>query len=192
MKKYILGVFLVALVGGGYIWSVFSRDEDELEEMTTATLTKNFDEVTFLVSGVPITLVDGVATATTNLDGASETVVRYFGNVLEHDIDGDGAQDAVFLVTQETGGSGTFFYAVGALKRDEGYLGTSAVYIGDRIHPQTITPGDGREVVVNFAERLPTEPMAARPSMGRSLYLLLDTEKLEFGEVVKNFEGERR
>ena len=188
MKKYIFGVLLVLFVVSGYAWNVyFLGDEDLSKEVTFA---KEFTEVTFMVSGVPVTLLDGVATATTNLGGASETILRYFGNQHMHDIDGDGEDDVVFLVTQETGGSGTFFYAVGALKRGEEYLGTHAVFIGDRIHPQTITSGKGREVVVNFAERLPTEPMTAQPSVGRSVYLLLDTETLEFGEVVQNFEGE--
>jgi hypothetical protein len=136
------------------------------------------------------TLTDGVAEAQTALGGESMTTIRYFGNELFHDVDGDGEEDVVFLVTQETGGSGTFFYAVGALKRGEEYVGTHAVYLGDRIAPQSTTAGEGRQVVVNFAERAPGEPMTASPSIGTSMYLLLDVDTLEFGEVVQDFEGE--
>ena len=109
---------------------------------------------------------------------------------MSHDIDGDGLEDMVFLITQDTGGSGTFFYAVGALKRDGGYEGTHAVYIGDRIAPQSTEKGEGRQIVINYADRKPGEPMSARPSVGKSLRLLLGLDSLEFGEVVQNFEGE--
>lgn len=155
-------------------------------------LPKDFKEVTFTISGEAITLKNGVAKAITALGGASITTVRYFGNEVAHDIDGDGKEDVVFLITQDAGGSGTFFYAVGALKREGGYVGSHAVFLGDRIAPQTTEKGEGRMVIINYADRAPGEPMTARPSIGKSLYLLLDPETLEFGEVVQNFEGEER
>jgi hypothetical protein len=175
----------IALVGGYFALQTRNEGQEEV-------LAQDFKEVTFTISGTPVTLKDGVAEARTALGGESKTVIRYFGNTLTHDIDGDGEEDVFFLITQETGGSGTFFYAVGALQRDGGYIGSQAVYLGDRIAPQTTGPGEGRIVIVNFAERAPGEPMTARPSMGRSLYLLLDPETLEFGEVVQDFEGEER
>lgn len=151
---------------------------------------KDFKDIEFYISGTPVTLEGGVATARTSLGGESETIIRYFGNELFADIDGDEREDVVFLVTQETGGSGTFFYLVGALNRLEGYVGTHAVYIGDRIAPQNITKGEGRVVVVNYADRAPGESMVTPPSVGKSLYLLLDAENLQFGEVIQDFEGE--
>ena len=180
-------IAFVILIGAFFVLNSYIYNEKQGEG-----LPKDFKEVTFTVSGEPVTLKDGVAEAVTALGGASKTVIRYFGNEVAHDIDGDGVEDMVFLITQETGGSGTFFYAVGALKRDDGYIGSRAVYIGDRIAPQTTEKGDGRMVIVNYADRAGGEPMTARPSVGKSLYLLLDVETLEFGEVVQNFEGEER
>lgn len=188
MRKIFIGIVGIAILIGGF----FALNSYIYKEKQGEGLPKDFRDVTFWVSGEPVTLVNGVAQAQTALGGASITTIRYFGNEIIHDIDGDGIDDVVFLITQETGGSGTFFYAVGALKRDSGYTGTHAVYVGDRIAPQNISKGEGRQVIVNYADRAPGEPFTTPPSVGKSLYLLLDPKILEFGEVVQNFEGESR
>lgn len=195
MKKILLSiiVLIAILVGGFFVLNSYIYNEKQGEQNDALPEKfEDFKEVTFWISGEPVTLIDGVAQAITSLGGTSETVVHYFGNEVKHDIDGDGVEDIVFLITQETGGSGTFFYAVGALKRDTGYTGTHAVYIGDRIAPQTTEKGEGRQIVVNYADRAPGEPMTAQPSVGKSLWLLLDVDSLQFGEVVQGFEGEER
>lgn len=189
MRKYLLAIagIAVVLVGGFYALNSYIYSEKQGEG-----LPYDPKQALFFVSGEPVELRDGVAQAVTDLGGASATTIRYFGNELSHDIDGDGVEDVVFLVTQETGGSGAFFYAVGALKREDGYLGTHAALIGDRVAPQTVEAGEGRAVVVNYADRAPGEPMSAQPSVGKSLTLLLDPATLQFGEVVRDFEGESR
>lgn len=103
---------------------------------------------------------------------------RYFGNEIRKDLDGDGQEDIAFLVSQNTR-----FYLAGALSRDDGYKGTSLVMLGDNVHPQNTESGPGRDVIVNLADER---------GVGKSLYLRLDQENLEFGEVVQNFEGETR
>jgi len=153
-------------------------------------LPSDYKNITFILDRQLVTLEDGVYEMEAAPGSASKQVVRYFGNEVMHDIDGDGDEDVVFLVTQETGGSGTFFYVVGALKTDTGYEGTQALLIGGRIAPQTTEGGVGRQVVVNYADRAPGEPMSTQPSVGKSLYLLLDKDTGQFGEVVQGFEGE--
>ncbi len=179
----ILGLIII-LIGAFFALNSYIYNEKQ------GDLPQDFKEVTFSLSGEPVTMKDGIATVPTTLGGASISTLRYFGNELTHDIDGDGKDDVVFLITQESGGSGTFFYLVGALKRDTGYIGTQAVLIGDRISPQTTEKGGGRIVIVNYAERKAGEPMTTSPSVAKSLYLLLDTQTLAFGELVQNFEGE--
>lgn len=116
MKKIFIFLIVLAVLIGGF----FALNSYIYKEKQGEGLPKDFRDITFWVSGEPVTLVNGVAQAQTALGGASITTIRYFGNEVTHDIDGDGVEDVVFLITQETGGSGTFFYVVGALKRDEG------------------------------------------------------------------------
>jgi len=93
-------------------------------------------------------------------------------------------------VTENSGGSGTFFYVVGAIKEEEGYRGTQAMLLGDRISPQSIEAAEGTQVVINYADRNPGEPMSTVPSVGKSMYVLYRSTTNDFGEVVQDFEGE--
>lgn len=116
--------------------------------------------------------------------------VKYFGNEVITDVNDDKLEDIVFLITQESGGSGTFFYVVVALNTGDGYIGSHAMFIGDRIAPQTTEKGDGRMVIVNYADRAPREPFTSKPTIGKSMWILFDSKSMQFGEVVKDFEGE--
>lgn len=153
---------------------------------TRPRLSPDVQHLSFFISGTRVTLQSGTAIARTSLGGNADTTIRYFGNEVSQDLDGDGREDTAFLITQETSQGITYFYLVGALLREGGYQGTHAVLIGDNIAPQTTNRGEGRTVIVNYAER------AEGASIGRSLYLLLDPKTLEFGELVQDFEGESR
>ena len=150
----------------------------------------------YVIEGQRIKLADGLAEADTSPGSASRIVTRYFGNELKTDLNGDGREDVVFLLTQQRGGSGTFFYAVAALNTTAGYLGSDGYLLGDRIAPQTTVvsrnPRHKNVIVVNYGDRRPDEPMTARPSVGKSVYLKLDAETVRWGIVVPDFEGESR
>lgn len=147
-------------------------------------------DATYRIGGESVTLNNGVSEVETAFGSASKKVTKYFGNEVTHDFDGDGREDTAFLLTQQTGGSGTFFYVVVALNKADGYLGSDGLFLGDRIAPQTTNMGNGNVIVVNYAERKPGEPFTTQPSMGKSIWLLLDPETMQFGEVAQNFEGE--
>jgi hypothetical protein len=125
----------------------------------------------------------------------AKIITRYFGNDLITDLNNDGRDDIVFLITQETGGSGTFYYVVSAINTVNGYIGSDGYFLGDRIAPQTINnsqnPKHKNVVVVNYADRKEGEPMIAQPSVGKSAYLKLD-ENNRWGVVMADFEGESR
>lgn len=182
MKK----VFLIVILAIGILAALFfALNAYIYSEKQGDGLPQDFKEVTFTISGEPVSLMDGTAQVRTTLGGDALTTITYFGNEVSHDVDGDGTQDMVFLVTQETEAGNEYFYLVAALKRSDGYIGSQAVLVGDQIKPQSTDVGEGRSVIVNYVEEV-------RPTMGKSLYLLLDAETLEFGELVQNFEGESR
>jgi heat shock protein HslJ len=115
----------------------------------------------------------------------SDTVVttRYFGNEVEYDFDGNGTMDAAFIVTQDTGGSGTFYYVVAALNTPEGYVGSNAVFLGDRVAPQStrMNPDTPGVIEVAFVDRAPGEDFSVVPSIGKSIQLTLDTQTMQLG-----------
>lgn len=140
----------------------------------------------YTIAGQKVTLKHGV----------SEKGVRYFGNDLQHDLNEDGRLDTVFFITHETGGSGTFYYIVARLDTTNGPVGSDAVFLGDRISPQTITLDEGKTtqgtnrknvIVANYVERNPGESFVVPPSVGKSMWLKLDPETMQFGEVAQGY-----
>ncbi len=131
----------------------------------------------FTIDGTTVVLRDGVSETASAPGSASNVVTRYFGNEAVGDLTGDGQPDRAFLFTQETGGSGTFFYAVVALKQGDTYITTNAFLIGDRIAPQSLViPQNAQELQVNYAERRPGEAMTVAPSQGATLLLKVTPE----------------
>ncbi len=137
----------------------------------------NYKDLTIDIEGRQITLVNGLSEMPAAPGSASKIVTRYFANEATGDLNGDGTLDTAFLVTQNSGGSGTFFYVVAALKGKDGYAGTNAVLLGDRIAPQTTEFRDGN-LIVNYADRKPGDPMTTSPSVGASKYLKVVDGKL--------------
>ena len=101
-----------------------------------AVAAKDEKNAEYIIDGQRVKLVNGVAEMEAAPGSASKITTRYFGNEVRSDMNGDGREDIAFLLTQQTGGSGTFFYAVAALKRGDRYIGSKAVLLGDRIAPQ--------------------------------------------------------
>ncbi len=187
-KYLVVIVFLVMLTAVGLgAYSIFTDMKSPTETNTDAA---NHQNATYTLEGRTVTLVDGFAQIETAQGAASKDTVRYFGNELVKDLDGDGDDDIAFLITKETGGSGTFFYAVVGVNDGGNYRGSDALFLGDRIAPQTTESGEGNSFIVNYAERAPGEPMTAQPSVGKSVRVLLDAETLTLGEWVRDFEGE--
>ena len=146
--KTILGLAVaVAVIGAGYY--LYTHKETAKQSA-------------FMINGEQITLVDGKYEQESAPGSASKTTTTYFGNEAQGDFDSDGVPDSAFIVTQSTGGSGTFFYLATT-------LGGEAVLLGDRIAPQSTNYIDGK-IIVNYADRKAGEPMTTAPSVGVSKY----------------------
>lgn len=126
---------------------------------------------TYLIDGQQVTLNNGVSEREIPPGSANKEVVRVFGTPQKGDLDGDGIDDYAMLISQEGGGSGTFYYvAVGLADNISGkILGTNSIFLGDRISPQNISVNNG-VILVNYADRKEGEPMSTQPSVGVSKY----------------------
>lgn len=180
MLKYLVGlVVIIAILFGGFF---FINNFIYQEKQATSENSSDYKDVRFTIAGQPAKIGEGGVT--------------YFGNEAKGDLNGDMIPDIAFLVTHEPGGSGTFYYLVGAIQNsDNTYRGTHAVFLGDRIAPQTteyhgFSGLSGGYIIVNYADRKFGEPMTGVPSEGKSIWLKLDPETMQFGEIVQDFEGE--
>ena len=136
----------------------------------------NPKNATYDIDGSKITLQNGVWESDSNEGSATIKTINYFGNELRTDINGDSTEDTVFLVT-ETIENNILYYLVVALNKENGYEGTNGVLLGDRIAPQT-TEWRNNEIVVNYADRNPGEPMSKKPSVGISRYFKIENSTL--------------
>ena len=136
--------------------------------------------VTFLIDDQPVTLINGRAEQPAAPGSATKQVTAYFGNQVVLDLNNDGQPDVAFLLTQESGGSGNFFYVAAALKTADGYQGINAIFLGDRIAPQStvVDPATPDQFIVNYADRKASDPMAAQPSVGVSRTFKVDNGSL--------------
>lgn len=130
----------------------------------------------FTLGGKSITLVNGIS-ETPIEDASAMMTTRYFGREATGDLNGDGLQDHAFMITRTTGGSGTFYYVVVALRTSEGYETTNAFLVGDRIDPQSMEI-HARELHVNYADREVDEPMTAQPSEQKVLLLKVSSNRV--------------
>lgn len=144
---------------------------------------------TYLIDEKPVTLVGGRTEIASAPGSASRNSVFNFGEPVYGDIDGDGDQDAVLLLVNETGGSGTFYYATLAINVNGSYRGTDTILLGDRIAPQTYY-FQGNKAIVNYADRPFGAPFTTQPSEGKSLYLQYDPSNFRLIQVAVDFEGE--
>ena len=179
MKTILIWVVavIVVIVGGFYALNAYIYNEKQGDGGAVA----DYKKATYMINAQPVYLGEGG--------------VAYFGNEIAADLDLDGDEDKAFLITQQPGGSGTFYFLVGAINFDGTYKGTNAMLIGDRIAPQTtefkLLPAPyGARVIVNYADRAPGEPFTTKPSVGKSIYAKYLASTNDFGEVVQDFEGE--
>ncbi len=179
----------IAMLGQAAPYQVSDQEllllDDEGKTLATFTqmlaLTgKDPQNATYLIDGETITLVDGVSEVEEAPGSAMKQVTRFFGNAVEIDLNGDGALDSAFLLEQESSGSGIFYFVVAALNSPDGYMGTNAIFIGDRIAPQNlmIAPDNPAQFIVNYADREADEPMSAQPSVGVSRWFKLQDDTL--------------
>ena len=166
MNKQILywaiGALVVIL---GFLFLMFY-----LANKSADGLSASLKDATYVVNGQSVTLVNGKSVVPAAPGSAMQVTTQYFGNEAKGDVNEDGVPDTAFILTQNSGGSGTFYYAVVALSVSGGYAGTNGILLGDRISPQTTEIKDGL-VVVNYADRKAGEAMTVAPSVGVSKYL---------------------
>jgi len=133
--------------------------------------------ITYRIDDVEIQLRDGRFEVSAAPDSAAMVTATVFGAPAYGDLDGGGNADAALILVYQTGGSGTFYFVAAAVNGAEGYQGTNVEFLGDRVIPRAIRIQD-RTVVVNFADRAPSEPMAATPTIDVTRYAYLNGDSL--------------
>ena len=134
-------------------------------------------EATYLIEKQVVQLVQGRAETQAAPGSASRVTTAVFGKVVYGDLDADGHDDAALFLVHDPGGSGTFYYVAAAIVKKGSYRGTNAVLLGDRVAPQSIQIRNG-VIVAAYNDRRSDQPMAAVPTIDKTIYLTLKEEHL--------------
>lgn len=169
IKKLLTGLVIIVVAGLAYA-SIKRGAEQEGPAFDPQNTSYTIDGSTF-------TLINGELEIDVVPGSASKIVTKIFDSI-KGDLNGDGKEDAALIITQNSGGTGTFFYATAAINTNTGTKGTNAILLGDRIAPQNIRITNG-EIEVNYAVRKEGEPMTARPSVGVTKRFVVNGEILE-------------
>lgn len=173
-KQLVVLVLLVTILAGWYVFS----SRDQLVPISPEKGATDYKNASYVLMERTFTLKDGRAEVSVSENSATKEVVEIFGNEARGDLNDDGLEDIAFILRHLGGGSGVFYYAVAALQAPGGgYRGTNGLLLGDRIAPQTTEIRNGI-LVVNYADRAPTEPFSTPPSIGVSLYGYFDGNRL--------------
>ena len=135
-----------------------------------STITFDPQNATYVIENVAVTLINGKAESNNQ---NTKTTTKIFGDPTIGDLNGDAKNDAAIMITQDMGGSGTFYYVAAAINTNSGARGTNAVFLGDRIAPQNIEIKNS-QIIANYADRNPGQAMSTEPSLAVSTYLSLD------------------
>ncbi|HRH22149.1 MAG TPA: hypothetical protein PLJ58_03015, partial [bacterium] len=135
MDKKIVGpvvvVGLVILGAGYFIYQ--AKAPVVVPEVSVVSETKpvlgDHKNASYDIDGKSVTLVNGRAESALGVDSASKLVTQYFGNEVRADFNDDGHEDVAFLLTQNSGGSGTFYYVVAWLSAGDAFKGTNAILL---------------------------------------------------------------
>jgi hypothetical protein len=134
-------------------------------------------DTVYWIEGSEIPLNNGRFEMPAAPGSAAMVTATVFDSPAYGDLDGGGDIDAAVILVYQTGGSGTFYYIAAAIKRADGYQGTNAILLGDRVIPQAVRI-QNRVIIVDFMDRGPAEPMAATPTINVRKYAYLDGDNL--------------
>ncbi|MGD8716650.1 MAG: Gmad2 immunoglobulin-like domain-containing protein, partial [Desulfobacterales bacterium] len=134
--------------------------------------------ISYRIDGKEVDLINGRSEKEAAPGSVSKITTAVLGNPAVGDLNDDGRQDAALILFQNSGGTGTFIYAAAAINRNDGYHGTNAEFLGDRITVDRVSIRNG-VIVVEYRDRRSNEPMAAKPSVPRSAYFIFQNGELQ-------------
>jgi heat shock protein HslJ len=144
---------------------------------------------TYVIGDQKITLVNGFAETSAVPHSSTKITTEVWGTPEFADLNGDGQEDAALILIHSSGGSGTFYYVAAAIRYADGYHGTSAVLLGDRIEARNIDISNNR-ITVEFLDRARSDAFSAPPSVPMKQLVIYDCDTKQLAQVVREFAGE--
>jgi len=128
---------------------------------------------TYRIENQSVALSHGRAEVPAAPGSAARVITTAYGEPVFGDLNRDGRDDAALFLRRETGGTGTFYYIAAAIFAEDGFEGTNAVLLGDRVVPQVLCIQNGL-ISVKYKGREMGQPMSEKPSILKTMTLGID------------------
>lgn len=127
----------------------------------------------------PVQLTDGAYEGEPFVEGgASRPRVAFIEPYAFGDLNGDGVDDAVVLLVENSGGSGVFVYLAAVLNRDGEPENVDTQLLGDRAQIQSLTVSDG-QISVTMVTHGPNDPFCCPTQEVEQIYELQEDKLLQ-------------
>lgn len=182
----ILIVILAVILVGVLLMTKNTNVDEALVSESSPTPTQTAQQMTpgidplnatYDIENQNVTLVNGVNEEQIP-NSSTKIVTQVWGEPVATDIKGNEVSNPALILTQDPGGSGTFYYAAAAVKKQDGYYGTNGVLLGDRVAIQNQEIMADGTIVVNYAIRPEGAPMSDQPSEAVSKYFKIEETQL--------------
>lgn len=170
MKRVLLLLILIAIGAG--LWFFAQRDNPEpIDINNTGTTSEGKPDPlngTYTFEGgeesYEVTFKDGSAKriGTGPLQTSFETEITVYKDF--GDLNADGKEDAAIIIGETSGLSAIPLYVAAYVSGPIRYNGSNAIFLGDRIQPESIDINNGIITVV-YLDRDEDEPLAAEPTV---------------------------
>lgn len=134
----------------------------------------------------PVTLVDGRFEGEPFVPGAATrpVVTLVPGTMAQGDLDGDETDEAVVVLTSDSGGSGVFIYLAVVRESDGEPDNMATLSLGDRVRVTALSIDDGK-ILAELVEHGPNDPMCCPTSEAQREWLLQDGELVELKPIAE-------
>lgn len=162
MRKFLVLILIIGVAYGLY-WYKTTKDI-EVVEIAPIVSKPDIANASFIIEEEEVRLKNGKSSTEISPNSAVTIETALSGEPVYGDINGDGKNDAVSLATQSGGGSGLFVYLLAYVSGNVEYKSLEAVFLGDRISPESLKIDSKGTVLVNYLDRLESDPMSAEPT----------------------------
>jgi hypothetical protein len=164
---YIIGLAIVVLAGY-LLFTKFKSDTSGINkepkiEIDRTTSKPDLSNGTFTFEDIKVTLQKGSAETSLPDNPVISQTTTLTDKIAYGDLNNDNKEDAAALFVQEGAGTGVFMYVAAYVSGTVRYNGSNAIFIGDRINPQSISI-DNEVIKVTYLDRKEGEPFTKAPS----------------------------
>lgn len=144
------------------------------------------ENMSYMFDGEKITLKNGIFETKTQFSTTPKIIIKYFGNKIMGDVDGDSVEDAIFILTKQTE-LNEFIYYLGVVldKGLEGGVSLSPIILGDRVILQKLNFENGN-IVLNYIDGNSDQPENTLSPTDYSLILRFDNSTKQLKYISEN------